>query len=407
MARLVKPLTDTEIKNAKAKLSDYTLHDGDGLQLQVKTSGRKSWDFRYSRPVTKKRARISFGPYPEITLAYARKLRAEARTLIAKGIDPTEYRRDQIQKKLDINANTFSLVARSWWEVKKTSVTEDYAKDIWRSLEKDVLPSIGHISITEIKARTLIKAIEPVQARGALETVRRLSQRINEIMIFAMNTGLIDSIPSATIGKAFEKPKKEHMLTIRPEQLPELMHTMMSASITLTTKYLFTFQLLTLTRPSEASSARWEEIDLDNKIWTIPACRMKMNRTHIIPLSNQVLSLLELMKPISGHKEYIFTSRINRSEPMNSQSVNAALKRAGYGGVLVSHGLRSIGSTALNEEGFPSDIIEAALAHVDKNEVRRAYNRSDYLEHRRPMMQWWADFISNAEDCSLKANKIK
>ncbi len=157
------------------------------------------------------------------------------------------------------------------------------------------------------------------------------------------------------------------------------------------------WQLLTITRPAEAAETRWEEEDMEARKWKIPASRMKMNRDHTVPLSDEAIAILEMMKPLSGNREFIFPSRIKPNQPMNSQTVNASLKRVGFGGVLVSHGLRSIASTALNEQGFPPDVIEAALAHVDKNEVRRAYNRSDYLEQRRPMMQWWADFVGVAD----------
>lgn len=161
------------------------------------------------------------------------------------------------------------------------------------------------------------------------------------------------------------------------------------------------WQLLTITRPAEAAEARWEEVDMEAREWKIPASRMKMNRDHTVPLSDEAIAVLEIMKPLSGNREFIFPSRLKPTQPMNSQKVNASLKRAGFGGILVSHGLRSIASTALNEQGFPPDVIEAALAHVDKNEVRRAYNRSDYLEQRRPMMQWWANFVQVADRGSI------
>lgn len=223
-------------------------------------------------------------------------------------------------------------------------------------------------------------------------------------MIYAQNTGLIDAVPSVNIGKAFEKPQKKNMPSIRPDQLPQIMQTMRTASISLSARCLFMWQLLTITRPAEA---RWDEIDFNASEWKIPAARMKMNRDHTVPLSDEALSILEMMKSLSGGREFIFPSRIKPTQPMNSQTVNAALKRAGLGGVLVSQGLRSIASTALNEEGFPPDVIEAALAHVDKNEVRRAYNRSDYLEQRRPMMQWWADFVTAAGQGSVIDKGIK
>ncbi|KPD03145.1 integrase [Moellerella wisconsensis] len=407
MARKTKPLTDTEIKAAKPQDKDYQLYDGDGLTLLIKSSGSKLWQFRYYRPYTKQRTKQSFGAYPAVTLSDARKLRAESRSLLAKDIDPQEYQKDQIRNSQEAKTNTFQLVAERWWEVKKSTVTEDYGNDIWRSLERDVFPAIGDISVTDIKAHILVQAIQPVQARGALETVRRLCQRINEVMIYAQNTGLIDAVPSINIGKAFEKPKKKNMPSIRPEQLPQLMQTMRTANIILPTRCLFMWQLLTISRPAEAAEARWDEINFETKEWKIPAARMKMNREHTVPLSNAALAILELMKPLSGHREFIFSSHIKLTQPMNSQTVNAALKRAGFGGVLVSHGLRSITSTALNEQGFPPDVIEAALAHVDKNEVRRAYNRSDYLEQRRPMMQWWAEFIEEADRGSIIEGGIR
>lgn len=401
MARQTKPLSVKEIDAAKPKQSDYVLYDVDGLELLVKSNGSKLWSFRYIRPLNKKRAKKSLGSYPAVSLADARSYRLEARTLLAKQIDPQDHHKEQIRNTLEAKTNTFQLVAERWWEMKKSTVTDDYGNDIWRSLERDVFPAIGDISVTDIKAHILVQAIQPVQTRGALETVRRLCQRINEVMIYAQNTGLIDAVPSINIGKAFEKPKKKNMPSIRPEQLPQLMQTMRTASISLSTRCLFMWQLLTISRPAEAAETRWDEINFETKELKIPAARMKMNREHTVPLSEAALAILELMKPLSGNREFIFPSRIKPTQPMNSQTVNAALKRAGFGGVLVSHGLRSIASTALNEQGFPPDVIEAALAHVDKNEVRRAYNRSDYLEQRRPMMQWWADFIEEADRGSI------
>ncbi|NKG29323.1 integrase [Erwinia rhapontici] len=400
-------MTDTEIKAAKPKDVDYQLYDGDGLTLLIKFSGSKLWQFRYYRPLTKQRTKQSFGVYPAVSLSDARKLRAESRALLAKEIGPQEHQKELARNSLEAKTNTFKLVAERWWNIKKASVTEDYAEDIWRSLERDVFPAIGDVSLTDIKAHILVQAVQPVQARGALETVRRLCQRINEVMIYAQNTGLIDAVPSVNIGKAFEKPQKKNMPSIRPDQLPQLMQTMRTASINLSTRCLFMWQLLTITRPAEAAEARWDEVDLEAREWKIPASRMKMNRDHTVPLSDEAVAVLELMKPLSGNREFIFPSRIKPNQPMNSQTVNASLKRAGFGGVLVSHGLRSIASTAVNEQGFPPDVIEAALAHVDKNEVRRAYNRSDYLEQRRPMMQWWADFVMAADRGSIIEGGMK
>lgn len=194
---------------------------------------------------------------------------------------------------------------------------------------------------------------------------------------------------------AFEMPKKQNMLTLRPEELPKLMRSLVMSNLSVSTRCLIEWQLLTLMRPSKASDARWAEIDLDAKLWTIPAERIKAKREHIVPLSAQALDILEVMKPNSAHREHVFPSRNDPKQPMNSQTANAALKRIGYGGKLVAHGLRSKASTALNDAGFNSDIIEAALAHSDKNEVRRAYNRSTYLEQRINLMNWWGKLAHN------------
>ncbi|EKE2773352.1 tyrosine-type recombinase/integrase [Salmonella enterica subsp. enterica serovar Truro] len=394
MARTTRSLTNTEVLRAKALEKDLTLHDGDGLFLIVKTSGKKLWRFRYQRPATKQRTMMGLGAFPALSLADARGLRADYLALLANGIDPqiqAEVAEEQQQIALD---SIFSTVAANWFKLKSKSVTPDYAKDIWRSLEKDVFPAIGEIPVQQIKARTLIEALEPIKARGALETVRRLVQRINEIMFYAVNTGLIDANPASGIGMAFEKPKKQNMPTLRPEELPKLMHSLVMSNLSVSTCCFIEWQLLTLVRPSEASGARWAEIDLDTKLWTIPAERMKAKREHIVLLSPQALEILDVMKPISAHREHVFPSRNDPKQAMNSQTANAALKRIGFGGKLVAHGLRSIASTAMNEAGFSPDIIEAALAHSDKNEVRRAYNRLTYLEQRKDLMSWWGLFVN-------------
>ncbi|ARZ80398.1 phage integrase family protein [Enterobacter hormaechei] len=395
MARITRPLTNNEILKAKPREKDFTLHDGDGLFLLVKTSGKKLWRFRYQRPGSSSRTNLSLGSYPALTLAAARQIRDQHLTTLAQGMDP-QQQQEQASEQRQIELDSiFSTVAANWFQIKSRSVTEDYAKDIWRSLDKDVFPAIGVIPVQEIKARTIVEALEPIKARGALETVRRLVQRINEIMIYAVNTGLIDANPASGVGMAFEKPKKQNMPTLRPEELPKLMRSLVMSNLSVSTRCLIEWQLLTLVRPSEASGARWKEIDLEEKLWTIPAERMKAKREHIVPLSSQALDILEVLKPISAHREHIFPSRNDPKQPMNSQTANAALKRIGYSGKLVAHGLRSIASTAMNEAGFNPDIIEASLAHSDKNEVRRAYNRSIYLLQRRDLMDWWGKNVKS------------
>ncbi|HBT5250571.1 TPA: tyrosine-type recombinase/integrase [Klebsiella variicola] len=394
MACITRPLTNNEILKAPPREKDFTLDD-DGLFLLVKTSGKKLWRFRYQRPGSSSRTNLSLGSYPALTLAAARQIRDQHLTTLVQGMDP-QQQQVQASKQRQIELDSiFSTVAAKWFQIKSRSVSEDYAKDIWRSLDKDVYPTIGAIPVQEIKARTIVEALEPIKARGALETVRRLVQRINEIKIYAVNTGQIDANPASGVGIAFEKPKKQNMPTLRPEELPKLMRALVMSNLSVPTRCLIEWQLLTLVLPSEASGARWDDIDLDAKLLAIPAERMKAKREHIVPLSPQALDILEVMKPISAHREHIFPSRNDPKQSMNSQTANAALKRIGYGGKLVAHGLRSIASTALNEQGFNADVIEAALAHSDKNEVRRAYNRSIYLTQRFDLMDWWGCFVKS------------
>lgn len=369
------------------------MHDGDGLFLLVKTTGKKIWRFRYQVPGTSKRTMISLGAYPALSLADAREVRAEKLAMLVKGIDPQARAGEEAEKLQIAQESIFVNVARKWFELKQSHVSADHAKDIWRSIEKDILPSIENVPVQELKARTLIQVLEPIKARGALETVRRLVQRINEIMIYAVNVGLIEANPASGIGNAFERPKKQHMPTIRPEELPKLMRTISMSNLSIPTRCLLEWQLLTLIRPAEASATAWSEIDIENKQWCIPAVRMKAKRDHIVPLSEQALELLEIMRPISGNRQYVFPSRNDPRKPMNSQTANAALKRIGYGEKLVAHGLRSIASTDMNEAGFNADVIEAALAHSDKNEVRKAYNRSTYLDQRIQLMTWWGNLV--------------
>ncbi len=212
-------------------------------------------------------------------------------------------------------------------------------------------------------------------------------------MDYALNSGLVTSNPAAKIGKTFHKPNVKHRPAILPEQLPLLMKNLAFASIGRQTRCLIEWQLLTMTRPAEAAMTRWDEINFETKEWRIPAGRMKMKRMHIVPLSEQALAVLEVMKPVSKHRPHVFPGYRNPLEPMNSQTANMALKRMGFKDILVAHGMRSIASTVLNEKGFQPDVIEAALAHIDTNEVRRAYNRSQYLEQRRDMMAWWGEHV--------------
>ena len=399
-------LSDRQLKAIKPKDKDYVLTDGDGLQLRVRVNRSMQWNFNYRHPVTKSRINMALGPYPEVSLAQARKKTVEARELLAQGIDPKAQRNELHEAKRAETEHTFENVATAWFELKKDSVTPAYAEDIWRSLTLHVFPDMRTTPLSEVTAPMVIKLLRPIEAKGSLETVKRLSQRLNEIMTYGVNSGMIFANPLSGIRAVFKKPKKENMPALAPDELPELMMEIANASIKRTTRCLIEWQLHTMTRPAEAATTRWADIDFEKRIWTIPPERMKKRRPHTIPLTEHALALLATLKSHSGHREYVFPSDRNPRTHANSQTSNMALKRMGFQDRLVSHGMRSMASTILNEHGWDPELIEVALAHVDKDEVRSAYNRAAYIERRRPMMVWWSEYIEKAATGSLSASAI-
>ena len=396
MPRKTLPLSATQVSQAKPKQKEYSLSDGDGLSLRIKPNGSKLWLFNYYHPYTKKRSNLSLGSFKDVPLAIARDYRKEYRELLAQKIDPKDYKNKQSIEQAEAHNNTLSHVASLWYKVNKDKV----AKNTWRSLELHIFPRLGNTPVHLVNAKSSIEALKGVEKKGSLETVYRICQRLNKIMTFAVNTGLINSNPLAGINQAFGSANNNHYPTIKPQELPKLMKKISRASIKITTRNLLEWQLHTIVRSGEAAGTRWDEIDFENKLWNIPAGRMKKDRPHTVPLTGQTLELLEEMKPISTHREYVFPADRNPRKSANPSTVNMALKRMGYGGVLVAHGMRSIASTALNEHGFDPDVIESALAHEQDNKIRAAYNRAEYLERRRVLMSWWSEYIELA--CSNK-----
>jgi integrase len=403
MANTTQPLTATQILNAPAKDKEYNLYDGEGLSLRIKPTGTKFWLFNYLRPITKKRASLSLGKYPDLSLAKARTKVIAARELLADGIDPKEHRDTTLKTKQAELSNTLQAVFEDWFAVKKTSIKELTAKKLKQRLDKYLLTYLGKFPIAEITAPQAIKILQPVANQGKLETVTRLCRMLNEIMTFAVNTGIIEHNKLAGIGKAFANAQVTNQASLKPEELPELFIALNYANIKLITRCLIEWQLHTMTRPAETAGARWDEIDKENKLWNIPAERMKKGRPHTIPLTDQTLALLETINAITGDSEYIFPADKTNKKHISKETANKALARMGFKGRQTSHGLRALASTTLNEQNFDADVIEVALSHVDKDTVRSAYNRTDYLERRRVLMGCWSKHI---EEASQGSNSI-
>lgn len=399
MAKIAKKLTDTEIKSTKPADKEINLFDGDGLILRIaplSKGGKKNWYFRYAVPVSKKRTKMSLGTYPHLTLARARALRDEYLSLLANGIDPQVHNNDKANALKNATEHTLQTVARKWLDekVKTSGISQDHAEDIWRSLERNIFPTLGDTPIKEIRPKMLKQHLDPIEKRGVLETLRRIISRLNEIFRYAATEELIEFNPADNLAQRFSKPKKQNMPALPPSELSRFLMVLNNASVRLETRLLIEWQLLTWVRPGEAVRARWADIDTDNSMWNIPADFMKMKKPHKVPLSKEALRVLDSMKAISGHREWIFPSIKAPLNHMHEQTANAAIIRMGFGGELVAHGMRSIARTAAEESGkFRTDVLEAALAHSKKDEIIAAYNRADYLAERVVLMQWWSDYV--------------
>ncbi|MEB6533025.1 tyrosine-type recombinase/integrase [Pantoea stewartii] len=399
MPKVVTKLNDTQIKSTKPGEKEVNLFDGDGLFLRISPTakgGKKNWYFRYAVPVTKKRTKMSLGTYPHLTLAQARSLRDQYLALLAQQIDPQTHKADKANALRAATEHTLQVVAKKWLEEKKrtSGISEDHAADIWRSLERNVFPGLGNVPIKEIRPRLLKQQLDPIEQRGVLETLRRIISRLNEIFRWAATEELIEFNPADNLAQRFRKPKKQNMPALPPSELPRFLATLNNASVRMETRLLIEWQLLTWVRPGEAVRARWADVDTANGLWIIPANFMKMKKIHKVPLSREALHILEAMKPVSGHREWIFPSIKAPLSHMHEQTANAAIIRMGFGGELVAHGMRSIARTAAEEFGkFRIEVLEAALAHSKKDEIVAAYNRAEYLAERVTLMQWWGDYV--------------
>jgi integrase len=407
MPKLVTQLTDNQCKHAKPKAKPYSIPDGAGLNLIITPNGKKAWMLRYTIPYTKDRTTWVFIGYPAKSLKSARGMRDKYLSLLADNIDPKEWKREQDANSERQKDNTFKHVAKLWMEDKqrKAKANPQTAKDIWNSLENHIFPKLGKRPIGELRPKSVAEVIKPLETKGSLELVKRLCQRINEIMAFALNEEIITDNPLAHIKGKFKAPSTIHNPSLEPKDLRLLMEAITCDSMAIPTRLLIEWQLHTMVRPNEAAGSRWAEIDLNNKTWTIPKGRMKKvgtskqweeRKDHIIPLTPQTLAILNLMKPFSGHLEYVFPNQRDRDAKAGPDSANNALKRAGLKGKQTAHGMRTIASSTLNEEQFNPDVIEAALYHLDPNEQRRTYNRTDYFNQRCVMMEWWSNRIEEA-----------
>jgi integrase len=388
-------LTDTAARQAKSGPTARKLFDAGGLYLLVTPSGGKWWRFKYR--FGGKEKLLSLGTYPEVSLKGAREARAEARKLLGAGRDPGAERKAVKTALVRQVAGSFEAVAREWFGRFSASWVPEHAATILRRLERDVLPWLGTQPINEITAPEVLAVLRRVESRGALETAHRINQICSQVFRYAIATGRAHRDPSADLRGALPPAlEKHHAALTKPADVAGLLRAIAGYQGSFVVRCALRLAPLVFVRPGELRKAEWTEIDLEEATWRIPAPKMKMRTEHLIPLSRQSVEVLQELHPFTGNGRYVFPGVRTTSRPMSENAVTAALRRMGYSREeMTGHGFRTLASTLLNEMGWSADAIERQLAHGERDEIRGAYNRAEYLAERRRMMQAWSDYLGS------------
>jgi integrase len=387
-------LTDPKIRQAKPADKPYKLFDGGGLFLLVQPGGSKLWRLKYR--FGGKEKLLAIGSYDMgVSLKKAREERDKARGQLVEGIDPGASKKKEKYAEREKAENTFRAIALSWAETYGARWTESHRARVVASLEKDAFSALGDLPVKEITPPMVLGVIRTVESRGALDVASRVLQRTNAIFRYAIQTGRAIYNPAADMKGVLKTRKAEHRSTISRGELPDFLKKLDSYSGDLITKLALRLIVLTFVRTGELRGARWEELDIDQREWRIPAERMKMRSPHIVPLSPQALAVIEELRPLTGQFDLLFPSQRDQQRPISENTLLYALYRLGYHKRATVHGFRALASTILNETGFRPDVIERQLAHVERNKIRAAYHRSEYLEERQKMMDWWGACIES------------
>lgn len=382
-------LTDARCRSAKAQEKLYRLNDFKGLYLEVKPSGVKAWRFRFK--LNKKESLFALGDYPSVGLADAREKCEDARKLVKQGISPVQNRQLEKVKREADSANTFESVAKEWlglrdWE----DVTKSRRLNM---LQRVVFPSIGKLPVRQITSAHVLEILNKTVKRGAPTVAAEAKRTMSSIFELAVATLRADTDPVWPVRNALPPNKTQHKRALSIEEVSKLLVDFDGHGGNFQTISAFRLMWLTLTRPNESVQAEWSEFDTEKAIWKIPSRRMKARREHVIPLPSQAVTLLDAMRPITGHTKFVFPNRDDRTRSMADAALRQALKKLGWATKYSPHGTRTTGSTLLNEMGYRHDVIETQLAHAEPNSVRRTYNHAIYFEERRVMMQDWANFL--------------
>lgn len=398
-------LTDTAVRNAKPKDKLYKLSDSGGLYLQVRPTGTKTWKYDYR--INGKRGTFTIGTYPEIPLKKAREQHIEARRQVSEGHNPTETKRINVLKN-QLDEKRFSDYCKEW--IAKQNLAPSTEEDLVQRLEKNIYPELDKRPVDSFSTHDLLLVLNPIAERGARETAKRMAGILRRVFNELLILGLIQNNPAQGLAELLPKPdhraKGNFGHTTDPEDLKNLIqqiHNPSSNRQSPITTYALKLMPLLFLRPKNIRFMKWEYIDFDNAMLTIPASEMKAGKELKVPLATQAIGILEEVKPLTGRHEYVFVTSHGHGKPMSENTTTAALRRLtnpktgkAYGtGFMTSHGFRHTASTLLNEMGYSPDAIELQLAHEHKDRVRATYNKAQLMEERTRMMQEWATYLEN------------
>jgi integrase len=395
-------LSAIAVRNSKPKNKPYKLSDGKGLYLHIATSGKRTWRYRFK--LAGKESTVVLGEYPAMSLETSRIERIGAREMVKDGKNPAQIRREKKQTEIDkaeaaklINKNTFESIALEFVSQQGNRWSLDHTTAVLDSLRNNVFPIIGDHPVDTITPPMILQVIRPIEKRGSLEIASKVLQRIAAVFRYAVQTGKATYNPAADMRGVLKTKKVTHRAALKREDLPKFLQKLTAGDIHETTKLALRFTILTAGRSGEIRGATWDEIDMENKLWKIPAERMKMDTPHTVPLSKQALAILDRMDKRYGHEGLVFPGIRDNTKQLSENTLLYALYRLGYHSRATVHGFRATFSTIANESGFDGDVIEKALAHEERNRVRAAYHRSEYIEQRKKLMQWWADMLQQLE----------
>lgn len=394
------PLSDIAVRTLKPRDRAYKVYDRDGLFLLVNPGGSKLWRWRYRFDLKEKL--MALGEYPVINLALAREHHLAARKILASGIDPMAERKAEAEaKQKEVKArereaeNSFEKVARKWWDWWAAGKSRRHADYVLRRLEADVFPSFGHKFIEAVTAADIRKLMLTIEDRGARDVAKRAYETTGQVFRYAIAHGIASRNPGADFKPKdiLADAKEENFARVDAKELPDLLLKMESYDGDALTRLAMRLMAYTFVRTSELIESEWSEFDLYSSRWDIPAERMKMDTPHIVPLSRQSIAVLRALSLLTGNRRLVFPGANDKEKPMSNNTILFALYRLGYKGRMTGHGFRGLASTILHEKGFEDQHVELQLAHQKRNKVSAAYNHAKYLEQRKAMMQWWADYL--------------